>query len=114
MAKKIWTAASRAAVRPKAPARSGSVGTDCKSSIRRWITMVGPAADIARDAAQHDAEDHAQRHRHEADRHRGLRAVHDARPLVPPEPIRAEQEDARLGSAGTIRWVSVSNSPRTR
>ena len=63
--------------------------------------LVGLAADIARDAAQHDAEDDAQRHRHQADGHRGLRAVHDARPLIAPQPVGAQQEDAlcRIGRA---------------
>ena len=59
--------------------------------------LVGLAADIARDAAQHDAQDDGERHRDEADRHRGLGAVHDARPLVPAEPVGAQQEDA-------LRW----------
>ena len=59
--------------------------------------LIGLAADIARDAAQHDAQDDAERHRDQADRHRCLGAVHDARPLIAAQPIGAQQEDALVG-----------------
>ena len=39
------------------------------------------------------------RHRHQADRHRGLRAVHDAGPLIAAQAVGAQEEDAlrRIG-----------------
>src|SRR3984893_3344339 len=53
---------------------------------------VGPAAVIAGDAADHDAEGKADDDAEQPDRERDPRAVDDARQQIPAEPVGAEQE----------------------
>ena len=114
MAKNTWIGVQSRGSAADSASQIGMVGTDCSSSISRWITRSIDAAEIAGDAAEHDAEDDAERDRNEPDGHRGLGAAHDARPLVTPEPIGAEQEDALAGIGRADQMDVGRNRPSTR
>ena len=68
--------------------------------MTRWMTVSIGAAEVAGDAAEHDAQHQAQRHADQADRHRRPRGVHQPRPQVAALRVGAEQEQrlARLGA----------------
>src|SRR5947209_110354 len=72
---------------------------------------VGPAAVVAGDAADQDAERKADRDPDQPDRQRNAGAVDDAREQVAAEPVGAEQEQiAALGRADEVK-IALEQAP---
>ena len=72
----------------------GIVGSDCKSSMSRWITTSARPAEVTGDPTQDHAQHDGERHGDHPDGHGRAGAVHESRPLIAPQPIGAQEMDA--------------------
>src|SRR4051812_26956806 len=72
---------------------------------------VGPAAVIPGNAADHDAENKADRDADQPDRQRDPRAVDDARQEIAAEPVTAEQKHFSPGRRAEQVQVSLDGAP---
>ena len=111
MAKNTWMGDQSSGSAAASASQIGMVGTDRRSSMRRWITCRAARRNNRR-CRRGGRPGRRQRHGDEPDRHRRLSAVHEPGPLVAAKAIGTEQVDA-LGRADIGRSQKMGGWPGT-